>query len=144
MKFQFVYDIYDKISFALAKYGSSRFVFRFFGSLESSRRSCDCCPAVSEPRGARQRENSVRAISKIHRIMNWKIEGKSLVKEFEFADFSQAIEFVNKILPLAEEANHHPDLLVHSYKKVKIMLYTHSENKITDKDHSLAKKIDSI
>ena len=76
--------------------------------------------------------------------MNWKIEDKLLVKEFEFADFSQAVEFVNKILPLAEEANHHPDLLVHSYKKVKVMLYTHSEDKITDKDYSLAKKIDAL
>lgn len=76
--------------------------------------------------------------------MDWKIEGKSLVKEFEFDNFSEAIKFVNKILPLAEEANHHPDLLIHSYKKVKIMMYTHIEDKITDKDYSLAKKIDSI
>lgn len=76
--------------------------------------------------------------------MNWKIEGKSLVKEFEFANFSEAIKFVNKILPLAEEANHHPDLLIHSYKKVKIMMYSHTEDKITDKDYSLAKKIDAI
>ena len=65
--------------------------------------------------------------------MNWKIENKLLVKELEFANFSEAIDFVNKILPLAEEANHHPDLLIHSYKKVKVVLYTHSENKITDK-----------
>ena len=76
--------------------------------------------------------------------MDWKIEGKSLVKEFEFVNFSEAIEFVNKILPLAEEADHHPDLLIHSYKKVKVMLYTHSEDKITEKDHSLAKKIDAL
>ena len=76
--------------------------------------------------------------------MDWKIEGKSLVKEFEFGNFSEAIKFVNKILPLAEEANHHPDLLIHSYKKVKIMMYTHTEDKITDKDYSLAKKINSL
>jgi len=76
--------------------------------------------------------------------MNWKIEGKSLVKEFEFDNFSQAIEFVNKIFPLAEEANHHPDLLIHSYKKVKVMMRTHSRDKITDKDYSLAKKIDTL
>ena len=76
--------------------------------------------------------------------MDWKIEDKLLVKEFEFADFNEAIKFVNKILPLAEKANHHPDLLIHSYKKVKIMLYTHTEGKITDKDYSLAKKIDAL
>ena len=76
--------------------------------------------------------------------MDWKIEDKLLVKEFEFADFNEAIKFVNKILPLAEKANHHPDLLIHSYKKVKIMLYTHTESKITDKDYLLAKKIDAL
>ena len=76
--------------------------------------------------------------------MDWKIEDKSLVKEFEFANFTEAIGFVNKILPLAEEAQHHPDILIHSYKKVKIMLSTHTEDKITNKDYSLAKKIDAI
>ena len=77
-------------------------------------------------------------------IMNVKIKDKCLVKEFELANFSEAIKFVNKILPLAEEANHHPDLLIHSYKKVKVILYTHDEDKITDKDYLLAKKIDAI
>jgi len=76
--------------------------------------------------------------------MEWEIEGKLLVKEFELKNFDEAVKFVNKILPLAEEANHHPDLLIHSYKKVKVMLYTHSEDKITDKDHALAKEIDAL
>ena len=76
--------------------------------------------------------------------MDWKIENRLLTKEFEFNNFIEAIQFVNNILPLAEEMNHHPDILIHSYKKVKVMLFTHSEKKITEKDHSLAKKIDNI
>jgi 4a-hydroxytetrahydrobiopterin dehydratase len=76
--------------------------------------------------------------------MNWETKDKLLVKEFELANFVEAVNFVNKILPFAEEANHHPDLLIHSYKKVKVMLMTHSENKITDKDYSLANNIDGI
>ncbi len=76
--------------------------------------------------------------------MNWEIKDKHLTKEFTLSDFTEAVNFVNKILPLAEEKNHHPDILIHSYKKVKIMLFTHSENNITDKDYSLAKKIDDI
>ena len=50
-----------------SKYGSSRFVFRFFGSLERARRSRTFCPATPEPRSARRGQNSVRAIFKIHR-----------------------------------------------------------------------------
>lgn len=76
--------------------------------------------------------------------MNWKIKDKSLVREFEFNNFTEAVEFVNQILPLAEDADHHPDLLIHAYKKVKVTLFTHSEGKITEKDHSLAEKIDDI
>ena len=76
--------------------------------------------------------------------MNWEIKEKFLEKEFTFSGFTEAINFINKILPLAEEINHHPNILIHSYKKVKIMLFTHSENKITDKDYTLAGKIDDV
>jgi len=40
--------------------------------------------------------------------------------------------------------DHHPDIFIHSYKKVKIYLFTHSENKITEKDYLLARKIDEL
>jgi len=76
--------------------------------------------------------------------MDWKIENDHLVKEFAFNNFVESVQFVNNIVPLAEEMNHHPDILIHSYKKVKVTLYTHTEKKITEKDYSLAKKIDSI
>ena len=76
--------------------------------------------------------------------MTWKTEDNKLVKEFEFNNFVEAVEFVDKIAPLAEGMSHHPDILIHSYKKVKVMLLTHSEKKITDKDYSLAKKIDML
>jgi len=76
--------------------------------------------------------------------MDWKVENNSLIKEFEFTDFGEAIKFVNKIHPLADQMGHHPNILIHSYNKVKIMLYTHSEDKITNKDYSLAKIIDLI
>jgi 4a-hydroxytetrahydrobiopterin dehydratase len=76
--------------------------------------------------------------------MDWKTENNKWVKEFQFSNFVKAIEFVNKIVPLAEEADHHPDIYIHSYKKVRIELFTHSLGKITDKDYSLAKEIDKI
>jgi len=76
--------------------------------------------------------------------MDWKIENKILIKEFEFKDFFEAVEFVNKISALAGKMNHHPDLLIHSYNKVKVMLFTHSENKVTEKDYSLSKMIDKL
>ena len=76
--------------------------------------------------------------------MDWKIIKGKLSKEFEFNGFMEVIGFVNKIASLAEKENHHPDLFIHSYKKLRITLFTHSENKITEKDYDLAKKIDGL
>jgi 4a-hydroxytetrahydrobiopterin dehydratase len=76
--------------------------------------------------------------------MKWTTENQQLVREFEFDNFVEAIDFVKKIADLAEESQHHPDILIHSYNKVKIMIYTHDQNKITDKDYALADKIDKL
>ncbi|MFW6277375.1 MAG: 4a-hydroxytetrahydrobiopterin dehydratase [Prolixibacteraceae bacterium] len=76
--------------------------------------------------------------------MNWEKKDNYLVKEFGFEDFTEAVNFVNKIVPLANKANHHPDILIHSYKKVKVTLTTHDEGKVTEKDYDLAKEIDKI
>jgi len=75
--------------------------------------------------------------------MEWN-KDKKLEKEFTFSNFVESVDFVDKIVPLAQAADHHPDILIHSYKKVKVMLFTHSENKITEKDYDLAKKIDGL
>ncbi len=76
--------------------------------------------------------------------MNWEKEDNYLVKEFTFDDFTSAVDFVHRIVPLANKADHHPDVLIHSYKKVKVTLTTHDQGKITEKDYELAKEIDKI
>ena len=76
--------------------------------------------------------------------MEWTTENNKLSKEFIFKNFKEALRFVNQVGELAEEMDHHPDLLIHSYKKVLITLTTHSKGKVTERDHQLASKIDSI
>ena len=61
-----------------------------------------------------------------------------------FADFSAAIAFVNRVAELAEAANHHPDILVHGWNKVRLELSTHSEGGLTDNDFKLAGEIDRL
>ncbi len=75
---------------------------------------------------------------------NWPIVNEQLEKEFEFHDFLKAVNFINRISVLAEEADHHPDLFLHSYNKVRVSMMTHSKGKITHKDNALADKIDFI
>jgi 4a-hydroxytetrahydrobiopterin dehydratase len=76
-------------------------------------------------------------------LNDWKQSGKEIGKEFKLKDFRAALSFVNDIGKEAEEMNHHPDILIHSYNKVRVTISTHSEGGITPKDFKLAQKIES-
>jgi 4a-hydroxytetrahydrobiopterin dehydratase len=75
---------------------------------------------------------------------DWRREGRSLVRDLKFGDFREAITFVNKVAETAEEANHHPDILVHGWNQVRLTLSTHSAGGITDNDFALARAIDGL
>ncbi|HEV2820191.1 MAG TPA: 4a-hydroxytetrahydrobiopterin dehydratase [Solirubrobacteraceae bacterium] len=75
---------------------------------------------------------------------DWRVEGDAIVRDLELDGFTAAIEMVNRIAQLAEEANHHPDLLVHGYKRLRVTLSTHSEGGVTENDLALAQHIDAL
>jgi 4a-hydroxytetrahydrobiopterin dehydratase len=74
----------------------------------------------------------------------WRQEDQSLIRDYEFKDFAAAMAFVNQVAEAAEEANHHPDILVHGWNKVRLTLTTHSEGKLTENDRAMAERIDAI
>jgi len=73
---------------------------------------------------------------------DWRREGEAIVRDLRFADFAAAIAFVERVAELAETANHHPDILVHGWNKVRLTLSTHSEGGVTPADLALARLID--
>jgi 4a-hydroxytetrahydrobiopterin dehydratase len=75
---------------------------------------------------------------------DWWREDESIVRDAEFEDFAEAMAFVNQVAGLAEEANHHPDILVHGWNKVRLTLTTHSEGGLTDDDFEMARRIDGL
>jgi 4a-hydroxytetrahydrobiopterin dehydratase len=76
-------------------------------------------------------------------LQDWKtIEGK-LCKDFQFRNFVEAFGFISKIALEAEKMDHHPEI-TNVYNKVEIKLVTHDLNQISEKDISLAKKIDKL
>ncbi len=77
-------------------------------------------------------------------MSEWREEDGELVREREFANFAEALAYVNRVGDVAEEANHHPDILIHGWNKVRLSLFTHSEGRITDADHAMAERIDGI
>lgn len=74
----------------------------------------------------------------------WEQEENQITKLFQFKDFAEALSFVNKVGEEAEKMDHHPDIFIHSWNKVKITISTHSEGGITKKDFQLAEKIDGL
>jgi 4a-hydroxytetrahydrobiopterin dehydratase len=74
----------------------------------------------------------------------WRQEGESLVRDYEFKDFAEAMAFVNRVADAAEEANHHPDILVHGWNHVRLTLTTHSAGGLTDNDRAMAERIDGL
>ena len=74
----------------------------------------------------------------------WREEGDAIVRDFDLEDFAGAMTFVNRVAELAEEVNHHPDILVHGWNKVRLSLFTHSEGRITDADREMAQRIDRL
>lgn len=77
-------------------------------------------------------------------MTNWLEEDNKLKRDFEFSDFSEAFGFLSRVAIEAEKAQHHPEIF-NVYNKVSISLSTHDAgNKVTEKDHNLAKAIDSL
>ncbi len=81
---------------------------------------------------------------KLKEITNWIFKNNSITKEFLLKDFKSALLFVNKVGNEAEKMDHHPDIFLHSWNKVKITISTHSAGGVTQNDFNLAKKIDEI
>jgi 4a-hydroxytetrahydrobiopterin dehydratase len=74
----------------------------------------------------------------------WEREGDAIVREHEFEDFAAAIRYVDRVAEAAEAANHHPDILVHGWNKVRLTLSTHSEGGITQADLDMARRLDGL
>jgi 4a-hydroxytetrahydrobiopterin dehydratase len=74
----------------------------------------------------------------------WQREGDEIAREFKFEDFATAMAFVNRVAETAEEANHHPDILVHGWNKVRLSLTNHAAGGLTEADFAMAAKIDAL
>lgn len=77
---------------------------------------------------------------------DWEFDAAAerLVSELELEDFHSAAEFVHMIADLADEIGHHPDLHLHDYKFLTIMVSTHDPKGITEKDFTLIEAIDGL
>ena len=76
-------------------------------------------------------------------IPGWERQGSSITTTVTRADFKDAMLFTGAVAYLAEQANHHPDILI-QWNKVTLTLSTHSAGGLTAADFGLAAKISSL
>jgi 4a-hydroxytetrahydrobiopterin dehydratase len=76
-------------------------------------------------------------------LNGWTLDGDSIKKQYTFAGFPEAVKFVDRLVPAAESADHHPDVLI-NYKRVTLTYSTHSEGGLTLKDFDGAAAADRL
>ena len=74
----------------------------------------------------------------------WRRDGDAIVHERELADFAAAMAWVNAVAGEAEAADHHPDILIHDWNKVRLSVTNHSAGGLTQADFDLAATIDAM
>ena len=81
--------------------------------------------------------------ARLNDLKNWTLEGTAIARRFEFKDFRGAVDFLDRITPIADEQNHHPDVAIH-WNELTLTLWTHASRGLTERDFRLAQTIDQI
>lgn len=101
---------------------------------------CTACSGNSEKMKA---TDALKKMDELHD--DWELEDNHHIKRrFEFEDFQEALEFVNKVGEIAEEEGHHPIINNFTWGKATIKLYTHKIDGLHENDFIMAAKIDEI
>jgi 4a-hydroxytetrahydrobiopterin dehydratase len=80
----------------------------------------------------------------LRQVEGWEaVNGHHLAKTYDFPDFQSALAFTNRVGELAEEQGHHPDIHL-SWGKVRIEIWTHKIDGLTESDFVLAAKCDRL
>jgi 4a-hydroxytetrahydrobiopterin dehydratase len=82
-------------------------------------------------------------IGRLAGVPGWTHQGDSIVATVTQSDFRGALLFVGAVAYLAEQASHHPDILI-EWNKVTLTLSTHSAGGLTAADFGLAEKINAL
>ena len=102
-----------------------------------ARKSCVPCRGGAAPLGSDQIDRLLADLD------GWSVEREHhLTRTLKFPDFAKALKFVNRIAAIAEDQGHHPDVHL-SWCRVRIDIWTHKIDGLTESDFILAAKIDA-
>lgn len=107
-----------------------------------TQKKCVACEGI----GSAFNEREAQAL--MGQVADWQLHIEEapfkISREFTFNNFKQALEFVNGVGEIAESEGHHPNILLHDYKKATITLYTHALKGLTENDYIVAAKINAM
>ena len=98
---------------------------------------------ASEPPTTPRRLSDTEISQQLPSLPGWTIENQQLRRTYQFKNFVESIDFVNRLVEPAEKAGHHPDIVI-SYNQVTIRLTTHDAGGLTQKDFDLAEIISQL
>ncbi len=102
-------------------------------------KQCIPCRGGVPPLAGTEREALLKELGN-----GWRaVEGHHLEKEYSFPDFKSALAFTNRVGELAEREGHHPDIYL-AWGKVRITIFTHKIDGLTESDFVLAAKIERL
>lgn len=103
-------------------------------------RKCEPCMGGAKPLTVDQAAENLKGLK------GWRLgeQTQSLLSDYLMKDFAAAVEFINEIMKVAEASDHHPDLHLTGYRKLRVELSTHSIGGLSDNDFILAAKIDRL
>lgn len=86
-------------------------------------------------------ENEIEA--RLKHLPGWRHEDKSLIRTETFPTYLDALDFVQRVGRAAEEANHHPDIIM-NYKNVTVKYWTHKIGGVSKGDAVMAERVEEI
>jgi 4a-hydroxytetrahydrobiopterin dehydratase len=104
---------------------------------ELAKKECVPCKGGVPPLGASSSGALLEQLGSGWRV----VDNHHLEKEYTFEDFRQALDFTNRVGELAEAQGHHPDIYL-AWGKVKLTIWTHKIDGLTESDFILAAKAD--
>ncbi|MCL5098886.1 MAG: 4a-hydroxytetrahydrobiopterin dehydratase [Candidatus Omnitrophica bacterium] len=106
---------------------------------ELAKKQCVPCQGGTPPMKGAKLEELHRQLNKDWRVIN----EHHLERTFIFKDFREALAFTNRVGELAEAVGHHPDLYL-AWGKVKVTVWTHKIDGLTDTDFIFAARVDEL
>ena len=84
-------------------------------------------------------EDKVQELLK--QVPDWSLEEGKVIRKFQLKNFREAIDFVNNVAEIAESENHHPNISIYGWNKVKLTFFTHAIRGLSENDFIMAAKV---